>query len=155
MKTIGQSQAVAAKPRRKRVATPEQLEARENRRVERLRKSFERVTVKAKSDITKALLKGKPSYEIESRVPQREACFGQLRSRLKTLQEDARAATAVMPLWNEFVSWAEAEKLAIQLQPRGIGVSTDARWYVCIKAEPLRKTPERKPRPERSAPRWQ
>jgi hypothetical protein len=134
------------KPRRKAVPTAEQLEAREAKRVERLRKSFVRVTTKAKSDITKALKKGKPHYEVESRVPVREACFADLYSRLQSIRTDARASAVVMPLWDEFTNWATGEKLDIKLQPRGFGVGEDARWYVSIRAEPLKTRPVRPPK---------
>ena len=155
--TTQAGQAVSDAPRRKRRAvTPAQLEVREAKRVERLRKSFERVTVKAKSDILKAIKKGKPSYDIESRVPEREACFGQLRTRLVSLREDERAARVLMPMWENFVDWAATEQLAIQLQPRGIGHATGSRWYVCIKAEPLRKPAQQRPiRPARPFGRLQ
>lgn len=138
-----------AKPRRKATPTPAQLEARELRSIERLRKSFERVTTKARSDITKAIKKGKPHYEVESRVPVREACYQDLYSRLKVLQTNERAAAVVMPLWNAFTDWATNEKLDIKLQPRGLGVGPDAKWYVSIRAEPLRVREVRPPRQSR------
>jgi hypothetical protein len=144
MTTTIQTVSDTKKPaRRKSRVTPEMLEAREAKRIERLRKSFERVTVKAQSDITKAIKKGKPAYEFESRVPEREACFRDLRSRLTSLKDDERAALAVMPLWESFLSWASTQQLAISLQPRGFGDVTASRWYVAIKAGPVRKVPLR------------
>lgn len=151
MTTTGLALPDAPKPaRRKSRVTPATLEAREAKRIERLRKSFERVTTKAKSDITKAITKGKPAFELESRVPQREACFRDLRSRLTSLKDDARASQAVMPLWEDFLSWATTQQLAITLQPRGLGDVTASRWYVCIKAGPIRTVTQR--RKERAVP---
>jgi hypothetical protein len=142
--------ATPAKPRRKPTPTAAQLEAREVKRIERLRRSFERVTKRAKKDILLAIKKGKPHYEVESRVFKREACYQDLYSRLKALQGNERTAEVILPVWNAFTEWATGEKLDIKLQPCGLGVNTpEARWYVSIRAQPLRVREVRPPRQSR------
>ena len=137
MTTLGQRLKASSEAFNKKMCyTPEQVEAREARRVETLRKSLMRVLEKAKTDIRKAIDAGKPAHEVCSRVPEREACYRLLKERFGWLKYDPRAEPVLRPLWEAFVLWTLSEQLEVSLQPYTCGEGLLARQYVRIRVQP-------------------
>ena len=137
MGTLGQKLKTSTDAHLKAISyTPEQVAAREAKRIKEKVDSLTQVVEKAKADITKAIEAGKDEYSIQSKVPESKEAY-KILSGYRNRNTFFMDKEVLEPIWNGFLDWAASEDLRIELVnhlPDMVDGETKGGMYMLIRA---------------------
>lgn len=140
MGTLGQKLKTNADAHNKGTRyTPEEVAAREAKRVKVLVDSLTEAVEQAKSDIAKAIEAGKDEYSIQSKVPDTKEAY-KILSGYRNHNTFFMDKEVLEPIWKGFLDWAASEDLRIELVshlPDMVDGERKGGSYMYIRARPV------------------